>query len=134
MRNFGVLVVLCVLPGCASVSFDYRPPTTTIRQNHAKDVSRPKDQVWNDTVAALGQRFFVINNLDKASGLINISYSGDPARYVDCGSGAVNISGPGAKTQMFDGGRRTLQSTSPPARVRSPRLVTAAFGDSRCER
>ncbi|WP_157199347.1 hypothetical protein [Methylomonas koyamae] len=32
------------------------------------------------------EKFFVINNLDKSSGLINISYSGDPEQYVDCGT------------------------------------------------
>jgi hypothetical protein len=47
--------------------------------------------------------FFVISNLDKASGLINISYSGDPARFVDCGSFTVTISGLNAKTQKVDG-------------------------------
>jgi hypothetical protein len=109
MRNLRVVAALCVLAGCASVSVDYRPPSITPRPNQTKDVSRPKDQVWNDTVAALGQRFFVINNLDKSSGLINISYSGDPLRYVDCGSGSVNISGPGAKTQMYDGAAADVQ-------------------------
>ena len=34
---------------------------------------------------SLGKNFFVINNLDKESGFINISYSGDPEKYVDCG-------------------------------------------------
>lgn len=33
----------------------------------------------------LGRKFFVINNLDKDSGIINISYSGDPEKYIDCG-------------------------------------------------
>ena len=36
-------------------------------------------------IPALGKQFFIINNLDKESGLINISYSGDPETYVDCG-------------------------------------------------
>jgi len=34
----------------------------------------------------MGQKFFVINNMDKESGFINVSYSGDPELYVDCGS------------------------------------------------
>jgi len=69
-----------LLTGCASASVKYRPPDGSVQPNYTKDLSRSRDDVWNDAVAALGQRFFVINNLDKASGLINISYSGDPAR------------------------------------------------------
>jgi len=52
---------------------------------NTKSVERPRDAVWNSTVPELGKQFFVINNLDKSSGLINISYSGDPEKYIDCG-------------------------------------------------
>jgi hypothetical protein len=48
-------------------------------------VERSKDEVWNELVAGLGAQFFVINNMDKASGFINVSYSGDPEKYVDGG-------------------------------------------------
>jgi hypothetical protein len=40
---------------------------------------------WRAFVAALSSDFFVINNLDKDTGLINVSYSGEPERYLDCG-------------------------------------------------
>ena len=36
-------------------------------------------------VPALAKKFFVINNIDKESGLINLSYSGNPANFIDCG-------------------------------------------------
>jgi len=51
----------------------------------------------------------VINNLDKASGLINVSYSGDPARYIDCGRITVEVSGLNAKTQTLDGAAADAQ-------------------------
>jgi hypothetical protein len=38
----------------------------------------------------LAQDFFTVNTLDKSSGLISLSYSGDPARFVDCGVFTVN--------------------------------------------
>jgi hypothetical protein len=44
-----------------------------------------RDAVWSQSVPRLGKNFFVINNIDRASGLINVSYSGDPERYLDCG-------------------------------------------------
>ncbi len=109
MRTAGLVAFLCVLAGCASASISLRSPDISVRPNYTKEVNRPKDSVWNDTVAALGQRFFVINNLDKSSGLINISYNGDPARYVDCGSFTVTISGPGEKTQTISGAAADAQ-------------------------
>ena len=50
-----------------------------------KTVERTRDAVWAASIPELSKQFFVINNLDKASGLMNISYTGDPERYIDCG-------------------------------------------------
>ena len=52
---------------------------------NSKIIDKPRDAVWNATVPELGKKFFVINNLDKSSGLINVSYTGDPEKYIDCG-------------------------------------------------
>ena len=48
-------------------------------------VNKSKEEVWKELIPQIGKNFFVINNLDKESGIINISYSGDPERYIDCG-------------------------------------------------
>lgn len=76
---------MAILTGCAG-KVDYIRPSTPVATNNSKIVNKSKDEVWNTAVPALGKQFFVINNLDKASGLINVSYSGDPEKYVDCGS------------------------------------------------
>lgn len=46
----------------------------------------PRDELWDRAVPRLAQRFFVINNIDRSSGLINVSYSGSPMGRVDCGA------------------------------------------------
>lgn len=102
MKCWKLVAIAAVLVGCASATAGYRGPDTSARPNYAKEVSRSRDLVWNDAVAALGQRFFIINNIDKASGLMNISYSGDPTRFVDCGRLTVTVSGVNAKTQTLD--------------------------------
>src|SRR5699024_5728367 len=49
-------------------------------------VSQPFNAVWDQLVERLATGFFVINNIDKASRLINLSFSTDtPDTYVDCG-------------------------------------------------
>ena len=61
-------------------------PTALVAQGvNVKTISKSRDAVWATAVPELGKRFFVINNLDKASGLINISYTGDPQKFIDCG-------------------------------------------------
>lgn len=87
LKKLGICaaVGLATLTGCAG-KIDYVRPSTPIATNNSKIVNKSKDEVWNSAVPALGKQFFVINNLDKSSGLINVSYSGDPEKYVDCGS------------------------------------------------
>jgi len=79
MTSAGIL-----LSACAG-KVDYYGPAARAKADNEKTINRARDDVWNKSVPQLGRMFFVINNLDKSSGLINISYSGDPARYIDCG-------------------------------------------------
>ena len=83
-----VLSVLAVasalgVSACAG-KLDYYGPTSPSSVNH-KIIDRDREQVWNDAIPRLGETFFVINNMDKSSGFINMSYSGDPGSYIDCG-------------------------------------------------
>jgi hypothetical protein len=83
MRSLAIVVVL-LLTGCAG-RVDYTPPGPLGPTTNSITVDRPMDEVWSQLIPALGTRFFVINNLDRASGLINFSYAGNPEAYVDCG-------------------------------------------------
>jgi hypothetical protein len=48
----------------------------------------------------------VINNLDKSSGLINVSYNGDPENYIDCGRLTSYVKNArGERTYDFPGAR-----------------------------
>jgi hypothetical protein len=85
MRVLAMLVVIFAVTGCAGKQDYIRPSTYSTPGANVKVIDKSRDAVWNAAVPELGKRFFVINNLDKASGLINISYSGDPEKYVDCG-------------------------------------------------
>jgi hypothetical protein len=75
---------LCVTACAGKVDYT-RPMAQAARSSNVKTVERSRDAVWNASVPELGKQFFVINNLDKSSGLMNISYTGDPERYIDCG-------------------------------------------------
>ena len=85
MRVLASIVTTLLLASCAGKVEYIRPTALSIPGANTKIIDRPRDAVWNAAVPELGKQFFIINNLDKSSGLINISYSGDPEKYIDCG-------------------------------------------------
>src|SRR5688572_21994572 len=101
IRLVFVAVLVGLLTGCVAGSLNYDPPNPPSAINNSKVVTKSRDAVWNAAVPSLGKQFFVINNLDKASGLINISYSGDPEKYVDCGSIRSEVENARGKRSYF---------------------------------
>lgn len=82
------------LAACAG-RLEYQPPTPATAAN-AIVVAQPRDAVWNRMVASLGNSWFVINTIDRTSGLINLTYRGRPDAHLDCGrvvSRVTNLAG-----------------------------------------
>lgn len=101
---FSATVLLLLVAGCASSNLSYTEPPHTQKVEISKTIKKPRDVVWAAAVPALGKDFFVINNMDKASGLINVSYSGDPHAFVDCGHISASFSNlRGTQDFDFDG-------------------------------
>jgi hypothetical protein len=86
MKNLAMAgLAVCFASGCAT-STNYSPPGRVAVTNSIK-VDRPFDNVWDQLVRELSSDFFVINNIDKNSRIINISFNSNrPSDYVDCGS------------------------------------------------
>jgi hypothetical protein len=81
---FCALVTGCVASGRSN--FEYAAPTVKVTPASEAVINEPFDAVWDRLVGRLATGFFVINNIDKASRLINVSYSGDsPGDFIDCG-------------------------------------------------
>ena len=81
---FTVTVIL-LFTGCVGGRLTYTPPSVQAKINNSIVFDEPKDQIWKRAIVNLSSSFFVINNLDKESGLINLSYSGSPEKCIDCG-------------------------------------------------
>lgn len=104
-----ISVAAMFVAGCAS-QYSYRPPMARASANNSIIVEKPRSQVWASTIPALGQRFFTINNMDKESGFINLSYSGDPESYVDCGTISSYVKNlRGERNYTFPGSRAAQQ-------------------------
>ena len=77
------LVLGCAAPGSSLRT--YSPPTNYQVKNELT-IARPSDEVWDKLVGQLAKSFYVINNIDKASRIINLSFSSKtPELYLDCG-------------------------------------------------
>jgi len=84
MKNVVLLLSVLLFAGCAG-KIEYIKPAQTYKTNNLLTINKPMSEVWKSTIPSLGGSFFVINNLDKESGFINVSYSGNPEKYIDCG-------------------------------------------------
>lgn len=86
MKKLIALAFVMLLTGCATSTANYHYPQNHIVEN-TKTVNKSFDEVWNGLVKELSSDFFVINNIDKSSKIINVSFSASKAsNYVDCGN------------------------------------------------
>lgn len=106
MRTLSTLVSACLVAACAGKVDYVRPSASASPGQNTKVIERSRDEVWASGVPALSKQFFVINNLDRASGLINLSYSGDPEKYIDCGQITSYVkNAQGERTYSFAGAK-----------------------------
>jgi len=106
MKIIASLLAIAFIPGCAWKSPDVRLNTATSPSANYKVIDKPREAVWDASVPELGKQFFAVNNLDKSSGLINISYSGDPEKFIDCGNITSYVKNTqGERTYDFPGAR-----------------------------
>jgi hypothetical protein len=84
----GLALVVNLLVGCAapgSSTIQHSEGATVVIENSVS-TAVPFEQAWDKFVAQLSQSFFVINNIEKDSRIINVSFTSDaPEMYVDCG-------------------------------------------------
>jgi hypothetical protein len=75
-------LVALLAAGCYTTRVDIRPALPPAAQPNSVVIERGRAEVWAKGIPALAKKFFVINNIDQSSGLVNVSYAGDPQRYV----------------------------------------------------
>ena len=89
-RTLILFFPISLMAGCAGQSamynLDYSLPEETAINNEIV-VSSDYDKTWSDLVGEMSKSFYVINNIDKESRLINLSFSINTniSDYVDCG-------------------------------------------------
>jgi hypothetical protein len=90
--NYRVWILLMasvvLMSGCATqgVNTTQRTENTMIKIDNEIVVPKSTSETWDILVKELSKSFYVINNIDKESRIINISFStNSPSDYIDCG-------------------------------------------------
>jgi len=100
----GIVLVFCIIAGACSGKIDYTPPYSVATPPNSKLVDLSRDELWSRLIPAISREFFVVNTIDRQSGLMNVSYSGDPQRYIDCGQISSTVSNArGTRNYGFSG-------------------------------
>ncbi len=85
MKLAAMTVFVVALTGCASATLDYRMPADLKVQSEGI-AEKAFDEAWDQLIRNLSSDFFVINNLEKSSRIVNLSFTSDkPSEFVDCG-------------------------------------------------
>lgn len=85
MKNVLMICSVLLLASCASHSLNYHAPTERDAST-SKIVNKPFKKVWEKVVEGLAQKNFVIDSVNKDSGLIVVSRKlNPPSLYADCG-------------------------------------------------
>ena len=99
-----VILTAIFISGCATQGVSTRKYIEDVPTQVKNEiiVPRPYTEVWDVMVKELSKSFFVINNIDKESRIINVSFStNSPAEYVDCGK-AHRTYTQGDKREIYD--------------------------------
>ena len=105
MKIIVSLLAIAFISGCAEEPYVVLNTATPPSANY-RVIDKPRDAVWDASVLQFGKQVVVINNFDKSSGLINISYSGDPEKFIDCGNLTSHVKNTqGERTYDFPGAR-----------------------------
>lgn len=89
-----------IRPACVALAvftaacgrLEYQPPAPEPAPNNVVEVPEPRSQVWNRLIAGVGKGYFAINNMDRSSGFLNLDWSGNTERYLDCGQISSHVS------------------------------------------
>ncbi len=86
-----LLLLVTTLVGCAApatMNFKHSPAASTKIKNSVV-INKPFEQAWNDMVKRMTVSQYRINNIEKASRIINLEYQienpADVEKYIDCG-------------------------------------------------
>jgi len=86
MKRIIIASIIMLLPACAGVKATYTKPAEANSPEYDRTVDASFDKTWNALIDYASSNFFSIDNYEKDSGLMTLSFgAGNPETYIDCG-------------------------------------------------
>ena len=92
MKKLIAFITSFILTSCATVQLDDITYIAPEKTEYSKTIkfNNSKDEVWNALIDYASESFFSINTYEKDSGLMTLSFTSNPERFVNCGNWIVN--------------------------------------------
>lgn len=83
------------LMGCAAkTEFGNQPPADYANEPFSRVYDAPLNKVWAAAIASISEDFFVLDNIEKDSHIITLSFSSqNPEQFIDCGQRIITNTG-----------------------------------------
>jgi len=94
-KTLALILIAFLLTACAApraVQEYSWLPAGDYKINKTKTVDLSFDEAWDNAVKSLSSTFYIINNIEKNSRIINVSFRlNDSTKYIDCGTSMRTI-------------------------------------------
>lgn len=103
MRLIMGALLSAVLTGCAATG-TYTPPSSNRTESFSAVVDQDYDATWRAIIDHVSSTFFAIENFEKDSGLITVSFgTANPGDFIDCGEWTAKWTDANYRQHTFDG-------------------------------
>lgn len=85
-RVLTTVLLAFIFTGCGATAPEYTAPQSSTTEATSVMIDEPYDATWDKLIDFTSARFFAIDNYEKDSGLMTLSFSSNPERFVDCGT------------------------------------------------
>lgn len=117
MKKVLLLLLVCTLlalTGCAGKTTITKEPYKQVEVDNSRILNGSIDEVWHAAITGLSKTFFVLDNIERSSQIITLSFAlDDPEPYLDCGIITVVTEGgmTGQGTYTFPSTRKYVTLT-----------------------
>lgn len=102
MKLFLITILSVFTYGCATAT--YTPPNEGNNLESKIVINKNYDKTWNAIINHLSSSYFAIDNFEKDSGLITVSFGADnPTDFIDCGNIKVKWTDQNYNQHNFNG-------------------------------
>ena len=88
ITTFLITLITFLIVSCATHEFNYTKPIQKGDFTNTIVIDKPFDEVWSSFIRIIGQTSYGIDNFEKNSGLLTLSFV-NGKEFIDCGYGVV---------------------------------------------